>query len=70
MVVGLSTPILEGAQQLKGTGPLLPPEALLFEGAHEAFRIRVALGIIIARINLIPPKTSVKEVTLGLVAPC
>jgi len=47
MVVIMSKPILKGADQLTGTGPLLQPEAFLFQGAREALCVCVALRIVV-----------------------
>ncbi len=38
MLIVVREPILKRADQLKGTGPLLQPEALFLEGPDEPFR--------------------------------
>jgi hypothetical protein len=47
MLVVVREPILERADQLKGTGPLLHLEALFFEGPHETFRVCITLRVIV-----------------------
>ena len=41
----MSEPVRERADQLQGTGPLLPLEARLLEGPHEACHVGVALRV-------------------------
>ena len=53
MLVAINEPAFKRAHYRKGTGPVLQPETLLLEGAHDALGIGVALGIIIAGQGLI-----------------
>jgi hypothetical protein len=71
ILVVVSEPVLEGAHQLKRTGPLLQPEALLFEGAHEAFYVGVALWVIVAgeRLMDLQCRTGLHEGLRGRLTP-
>jgi hypothetical protein len=56
MLVVPPDPAFQPADQPEGTAPFLQPEALLFEGAHEALGISVALRVIVAGKHLMAPQ--------------
>jgi hypothetical protein len=55
MCVVVSEPVPEGLHQLKGTGPFLQPEALVFDGPHEVLCVCVALrNVVTGECRLTP----------------
>mgnify|MGYP003288449966 CR=1 FL=1 len=53
MLVVIRDPVCTRVHQLHGTGPVLQPEAFLFEGPHKALRIGVAFRVVIAGKGLV-----------------
>jgi hypothetical protein len=47
MLVVVREPVLKRADQLKGAGPLLQPEALFLEGPDEPFRVCITLRVML-----------------------
>jgi hypothetical protein len=56
MRVVASDPALEGMSYGDRTGPLVPPEAFLFQRTHHALGIGVALRVVIAGTRLLDPQ--------------